>query len=61
MRISLSWLGELIDLPADAELCHQLEMGGFEDVVIEQEGPDLSAIVVGAVRTCEPHPNADNA
>ena len=59
MRISLAWLGELIDLPADAELCERLEMGGFEDVLVEREGPDLSAVVVGEVQSCEPHPDAD--
>ena len=37
MRLSLSWLGELIDLPADDDLCHQLEMGGFEDVFVGSE------------------------
>ena len=59
MRISLAWLGELIDLPAEDALCERLEMGGFEDVFIEREGPDLSAVVVGEVRSCEPHPDAD--
>jgi phenylalanyl-tRNA synthetase beta chain len=59
MRISLGWLSELVPLPADAELCERLEMGGFEDVFVEQEGPDLSAVVVGQVQSCEPHPAAD--
>ena len=59
MRISLDWLSELVPLPSDAALCERLEMGGFEDVFIEQQGPDLSAVVVGYVQSCEPHPNAD--
>jgi phenylalanyl-tRNA synthetase beta chain len=59
MRVSLEWLGEFIDLPPDLLLTERLEMGGFEDVAIEQLGPDLSAIRVGRVERCSQHPNAD--
>ncbi len=59
MRLSLSWLAEFIDLPADAELTEQLEMAGFEDVFVESCGPDLSAIVVGHVEERAQHPDAD--
>ena len=49
MRVSLDWLGEFIALPPEEELVERLELGGFEDVVIERPGPDLSAIRVGRV------------
>jgi phenylalanyl-tRNA synthetase beta chain len=59
MRVPLAWLAEFVDLPGDDELCHRLEMSGFEDVLIEQSGPDLGEIRVGSVLTCETHPDAD--
>ncbi len=59
MRLRLEWLAEWVDLPDTAELVHRLEMCGFEDALIEQTGPDLSALRVGHVREREPHPNAD--
>ena len=59
MRVSLEWLGEFVPLPDPGELTDRLELGGFEDVVIEETGPDLSAFRVGCVRERAPHPNAD--
>jgi phenylalanyl-tRNA synthetase beta chain len=59
MRVPLDWLAEWIDLPSDEELAERLNLGGFEDAEIETSGPDLSAVVVGHVDECGPHPNAD--
>ncbi len=59
MRVSLDWLAEFIALPPEAELAERLELGGFEDVIVEKLGPDLSAIRVGRVLERESHPNAD--
>ncbi|MDJ0852633.1 MAG: phenylalanine--tRNA ligase subunit beta, partial [Myxococcota bacterium] len=59
MRISLDWLGEWVDLPPTAELVDRLDMGGFEDTMVEDTGPDLSAVRVGLVVEREQHPNAD--
>ncbi len=59
MRLPLSWLAEFIDLPSDRALADRLAMAGFEDVVVEATGPDLSAIAVGLVVSCDRHPNAD--
>ncbi|MBW2287346.1 MAG: phenylalanine--tRNA ligase subunit beta [Deltaproteobacteria bacterium] len=59
MRVSLDWLAEWIELPGDEELSERLNLGGFEDAEIETSGPDLSAVVVGHVKECGPHPNAD--
>ncbi|MEE8508323.1 MAG: hypothetical protein V3T07_04600, partial [Myxococcota bacterium] len=59
MRVPLSWLAEFIDLPPSAALTERLAMGGFDDVEIEQLGPDLSGLQVGRVKERRPHPNAD--
>jgi phenylalanyl-tRNA synthetase beta chain len=59
MRLPLSWLAEFIALPDERALADRLAMAGFEDVLVEGLGPDLSAIAVGRVDACEPHPNAD--
>ena len=59
MRVSLEWLREFIDLPAQEALVERFTMGGFEDVYVEQKGPELSEIRVGRVVRCEQHPNAD--
>ena len=45
MRVSLEWLGEFIDLPPDLLLTERLEMGGFEDVTIE----DILEEIVGEI------------
>ncbi len=59
MRVSVDWLQEFVPLPPADELTHRLEMSGFEDVVIEQKGPDLSALRVGYIVERAAHPNAD--
>ena len=59
MRLSLDWLAELVDLPAEAELIEGLSVGGFEDVQVEAPGPDFSQLCVGEVLERAVHPNAD--
>ncbi len=59
MRLALDWLSEWIDLPEESRLTERLEMGGFEDVLVERSGPDLSAIRVGHVLERRAHPGAD--
>jgi phenylalanyl-tRNA synthetase beta chain len=59
MRVSLDWLAEWIELPDDEELAERLNLGGFEDAEVETSGPDLSAVIVGHVQECGPHPDAD--
>ena len=60
MRVSLSWLQDLVQVnePAD-QLAERLSMAGFE----VEEMDDLSllaqGVVVGKVVACDPHPNAD--
>ena len=59
MRIALSWLAEVVTLPEREALVERLSTGGFEDVAVEDTGPDLSGLVVGHVVERGPHPNAD--
>jgi phenylalanyl-tRNA synthetase beta chain len=59
MRLSLDWLAEWIDLPPLPQLEERLNLGGFEDAVVEQVGGDLSGVRVGQVLERARHPNAD--
>jgi phenylalanyl-tRNA synthetase beta chain len=59
MRLSLDWLAEWIDLPPLPELEDRLNLGGFEDAVVEEVGSDLSGVRVGRVLERARHPNAD--
>ena len=65
MKISLSWLKEYIDIPAEfsperiAELLTStgLEVEGIEEIESIKGG--LEGVVVGLVKTCEKHRDAD--
>ena len=61
MKISLEWLKEYVDLPADAgELVDVLPMLGLEVEEAEgSEAPSLDHVVVGEVLDKQPHPEAD--
>jgi phenylalanyl-tRNA synthetase beta chain len=60
MRISLNWLGELVDLGmSPEELAEMLTMAGFEVEDIEDRQTWANGVVVGKVLDRQPHPNAD--
>lgn len=60
MRISLSWLRELVSVELGAqELAHLLTMAGFEVEDIEDRRTWADGVVVGKVLQREQHPNAD--
>lgn len=60
MRISLNWLRELVDIGNDVdELARELTMLGLEIEAVERPGAELSNVVVGQIKTIEPHPDAD--
>jgi phenylalanyl-tRNA synthetase beta chain len=60
MKVSLSWLGEFVDLPKDtAELCHLLTLAGVEVEGIEQRGVSIPNVVVAQINESIQHPNAD--
>lgn len=61
MKVSLKWLGEYIDVPADVtELCDRLDLTGTGVEGVEKTGAALDGVVVGQVLTCEPHPDSDH-
>jgi phenylalanyl-tRNA synthetase beta chain len=60
MRISLSWLRELVDFDTDPEaLAEALTMAGFEVEAFEDRRTWADGVVVGKILSCGPHPNAD--
>ncbi len=60
MRISLSWLRELVEIKISPEdLAETLTMAGFEVEDIEDRRTWASGVVVGKVVERQPHPNAD--
>ncbi len=60
MRISLSWLNELVDITmAPEDLAHMLTMAGFEVEEIEDRRTWADGVIVGRVLARDTHPNAD--
>ncbi len=60
MKLSVSWLRELVDLDMDVvALAHTLTMGGLEVEEIAPVAAVFSGIVVGHVKSVAAHPNAD--
>lgn len=61
MRVSLSWLRELVDLTMTTpeELAQTLTIAGFEVEDIEDLRSYADGVVVGKVIDCQAHPNAD--
>ncbi len=62
MKISMKWLGDLVELPANAtadEVAKRLTMAGLEVEGIDRPGAALQGVVVAQILASEPHPNAD--
>jgi len=60
MRISKHWLSEWVAVPTEtAALAEQLTMAGLEVDSVELAAPPFTAVVVGEVVACEPHPDAE--
>jgi len=63
MKLSYNWLGQYIDLDVSPQELSPiltdigLEVEGFEKFQSVKGG--LEGLVIGEVKTCEPHPNAD--
>src|SRR5512139_731983 len=61
MRISVNWLNDWLDTPAEGrELATRLTMAGLEVEAIEPAAPPLEGIVVGEIVEREKHPDADS-
>ena len=60
MRVSLTWLSELVEvtLPVE-ELCERLDMTGTKVEAVHTLGEALDGVVIGQVLTRDPHPDAD--
>ena len=60
MRVSLSWLNQLVQVDEGVEdLAERLSMAGFEVEDIDDLRGRAQGVVVGYVQRCEKHPNAD--
>jgi phenylalanyl-tRNA synthetase beta chain len=59
MRISLSWLDDVIACPPPDELARRLTMAGLEIEKIEPLHQDLEGVLVGKILESNPHPNAE--
>lgn len=62
MKVSLNWLKDYIDIDLSKEETEEiltaigLEVEGMDET---KSGPDLAGVVIGHVKTCEQHPDAD--
>lgn len=60
MKVSLTWLRELVDFPQDASaLAELLTMAGVEVENIQTRGVESDKVVVAQILSSDPHPNAD--
>lgn len=60
MLLSLSWLSRYVDLPeSPAEISAALTSLGFEVESMQVRGAGVTGVVVGEVKTCARHPEAD--
>ncbi|MEO8062352.1 MAG: phenylalanine--tRNA ligase subunit beta [Pseudomonadota bacterium] len=60
MRVPLSWLRELVDVPWPAkELGSRLTMAGFELEALEKAAPAFSGVVVAEIVEAVKHPQAE--
>ena len=62
MKLSLSWIGEYVTLPADLDLkklAYDLTMSTVEVEDVESLARRFDKMVVGVINSVEPHPNAD--
>ncbi len=60
MRVSMSWLTELVDVGVPArELAERLDMTGTAVEAVHETGESLDGVVVGHILTRERHPEAD--
>src|SRR5438552_8679220 len=62
MKVSFTWLKELVALPpgtAVAEVARRLTLAGLEVESVEAIGRDVAGVKVAEVRAVRPHPGAD--
>jgi len=62
MKISFTWLKELVALPAGtsvADVARRLTLGGLEVESVTSIGREVSGVKIAEVRAVRPHPGAD--
>ncbi len=60
MKVSLNWLKELVDLPAEIDsLCDLLTKAGVEVEGVETTGAAIDKVVIAQITEFTQHPNAD--
>ncbi len=60
MQFPESWLREFCNPPLTTQqLADTLTMGGLEVEELKPAAPRFTRVVVGAIASAEPHPNAD--
>jgi len=60
MLLPYNWLKEYVEFEFSADqLAEKLTMAGLEVETIIRRGKDISSVVVGAIDSVKPHPNAD--
>ena len=60
MRVPLSWLRNLVDVPWNGkELGSRLTMSGFELEALDTAAPPFSGVVVAEILDATRHPQAD--
>ena len=60
MKVSREWLESFIDIDVSTdELSETITRGGIEVDAIEDYTEDIKKLVVGYVKSVEPHPEAD--
>ena len=60
MKVSVSWLKELVNFNNDIDdLSEKLSMTGFEVESIEDLSEQVKNVVIGFIEEVKPHPNAD--
>ena len=60
MLVPYNWLKEYVAFEFSADqLAEKLTMAGLEVETVVRRGKDISSVVVGAIDSVKPHPNAD--
>lgn len=61
MKVSLKWLQEYVEVPADTKaFCDRLDLTGTGVEGVEKVGEAFEGVVIGHVLTCVDHPDSDH-
>ena len=61
MLVSLKWLDSMVKVPDGLQdFCDRLDLTGTGVEGVETVGANLDGVIIGYVKTCEPHPDSDH-